>query len=324
MKKLVNTIGPCMLLIIVAVLSSCSKELINESSSSKVYNTQVIKDLQNVNIELTTSTAPAETRGWRRWSLKQRMNVVTADIGGAWGGGKIGGRIGGWVGMGCGSPITGCVFGAAVGAIVGGAYGSWLASPGTRAITNSNNSISIEKACKILINDDMSINENSIKTTATTLNNKIDVDKELLVESKLDDSSLNIGKVHNLILSVMDGTIILQNKDETQTDSSNIKEALFNSKNLIDSCKAVGTEASIGHFSTSDAMLSKVMELFNQVLEEYATETDDVAFIIGKYVDVIDNSNELTSEQKKCIKSGLSTALYSSKYWESTSEEAIK
>ena len=71
-------------------------------------------------------------------------------------------------------------------------------------------------------------------------------------------------------------------------------------------------------------MLSKVMELFNQVLEEYATETDDVALIIGKYVDVIDNSNELTSEQKKCIKSGLSTALYSSKYWESTSEEAIK
>ena len=102
----------------------------------------------------------------------------------------------------------------------------------------------------------MSINENSIKTTATTLNNKIDVDKELLVESKLDDSSLNIGKVHNLILSVMDGTIILQNKAEIQTDSSNIKEALFNSKNLIDSCKAVGTEASIGHFSTSDAKQS--------------------------------------------------------------------
>jgi hypothetical protein len=323
MKKQINTICTCLLLTIVIILASCSNEVTYQVQPPKVSNAQVIKKLQNVNLELI-STVPAETRGWRRWSLKQRMNVITADIGGAWGGGKIGGRIGGWVGMGCGNPITGCVFGAAVGAIVGGAYGSWLASPGTRAISTTNNSISIEKACKILMNDDMSINESAIKITDRTINNKLDVDKKLLIESKLDDNSLNIGKVHNLILSVMDGTVVLQNKDQTQPDSSNIKEALFNSDKLIDSCKVAGTEASIGHFSTSDAMLSKVMELFNQVLEEYASKTDDVAFIVSKYVDVIENSNELTAEQKKSIKSGLATALYSSKYWELTSDESIK
>ena len=68
-------------------------------------------------------------------------------------------------------------------------------------------------------------------------------------------------------------------------------------------------------------MLNRVMELFNQVLEEYASKTDDVAFIIGKYVDVIEDSNELTTEQKQSIKSGLATALYSFKYWETTWEE---
>jgi hypothetical protein len=318
MKKLINTICPSLLLTMIAIFASCSTEVTYEAQSPKVSNTKVVKKLQNVNLELM-STVPAETRGWRRWSLKQKMNVITADIGGAWGGGKIGGRIGGWVGMSCGNPITGCVFGASVGAIVGGAYGSWLASPGTRAIATPNNSLSIEKACKILMNDDMSINENAIKTTDRTINNKLDVDNRLLIESKLDDNSLNIGKVHNLILSVMDGTVILQNKD--LPDSSSIKEALFNSDKLIDSCKIAGTEASIGNLLTSDAMLSKIMELFNQVLEEYASKTDDVAFIVGKYVDIIENSQELTSEQKKSIKSGLATALYSSKYWELTSDK---
>ena len=76
--------------------------------------------------------------------------------------------------------------------------------------------------------------------------------------------------------------------------------------------------SSVGHLPTSDTMLSKVMELFNQVLEGYAFKIDDVAFIIGKYVDVIEESDELTTEQKQCIKSGLATALYSFKYWEST------
>lgn len=298
---------------------SCSKGDTSEIQSSKVENTQVVTDLKNVNSELL-STVPSSTR----WTDKERIRVVSADIGGAWGGGKIGGKVGGSIGMGLGNPITGAVFGAFLGGVIGGAYASWLAAP--EMVVAADNSKSIEQVCKILINDDMSINESAINRIAiraaeSTTVNKLDVEEELIIESRLDENSLDIGKTHNIILSVMDGSVILQNEEQELSDSSNLKEALFNSENFIDNCKAIGADASIGLLSTSDTMLSKVMELFNQVLEGYASETDDVAFIIGKYVDVIEKSNELTTEQKQCIKSGLATALYSFKYWESTFEE---
>ena len=52
------------------------------------------------------------------------------------------------------------------------------------------------------------------------------------------------------------------------------------------------------------------------VIEQYANDCVDVAFIIQKYIEVIDNSNELTPEDKKNIKYGLATALYSTNYWQ--------
>ena len=35
------------------------------------------------------------------------------------------------------------------------------------------------------------------------------------------------------------------------------------------------------------------------------------SFLVGKYVEIIDRTKELSSEQKECIKSGLAIALYS-------------
>ena len=316
----IKGIGACLFLTIAIMLISCSNGDTYEIQSFKVENTQVITDLKNVNSELL-STVPSGTR----WTGKEKMQVVSADIGGAWGGGRIGGRAGGSIGMAFGNPITGAVFGAFLGGVIGGAYASWLAAP-AEMVDIADNSQSIEGVCKILINDDMSINESAINRSAlraaeSTTTNKLDVEEELIIESKLDENSLNIGKTHNIILSVMDGSVILQIEEQALLDSSNLKEALFNSEIFIDSCKAMGADASVGRLSTSDTILSKVMELFNQVLEEYALKTDDVAFIIGNYVDVIEESNELTTEQKQCIKSGLATALYSFKYWESTFEE---
>jgi hypothetical protein len=316
----IKGIGTCLFLTIAIMLVSCSNGNTYEIQSSKVENAQVITDLKNVNSELL-STVPSGTR----WTNKQRLAVVTADIGGAWGGGRIGFRAGGSIGTVIGNPLTGAVFGAFLGGVIGGAYASWLAAP-DEMVSTIDDSQSIEKVCMSIINDDMSINESAINRIAiraveSTTINKLDVEEELIIESNLDENSVNIGKTHNIILSVMDGSVTLQNEEQALSDSSNLKEALFNSENFIDSCKEVAADASVGHLSTSDTMLSKVMELFNQVLEGYVSKTDDVAFIIGKYVDVIEESNELTTEQKQCIKSGFATALYSFKYWESTFEE---
>ena len=154
-----------------------------------------------------------------------------------------------------------------------------------------------------------------------TIYRKLDVDSSLLIMSRLDEKFLTVGRMHNIMLSVMDGSVVL-NADEQKT--SDIKEAIFNSKELMDSCKVIGTDASINNLTASDPLLSKVMELFNTVMEEYVSESDDVAFIISKYVEVIDKSEDLTDEQKTSIKSGLATALYSFEYWESEFDESAK
>ena len=135
---------------------------------------------------------------------------------------------------------------------------------------------------------------------------------ELLTQSKLDENSLVVGRMHNAMLSVLDGSIDIQSSTEIEGESE-LKRALFNSEELMNSCRNIKTDDSN---LTSDKMLNKVMELFNQVLLEYPSKADDVAFIIGKYIDVIEQTTELTKDQKTHIKYGLSTALYSSIYWE--------
>ncbi len=321
MKKMFNKIGTLLLLAVAVIAVSCSNEEMDDLNVSKVENKGVIKELENVNLELLSTVSSDETRGWSRWTTKQRLQVVSADVTGAWAGGKIGGKIGGVVGTGLGSPITGGVFGAFIGAVVGGAYNSWLASPGTRAAINEDDFYSIGQACKIVVNDDFSINEKTIIVNNPTIYRKLDVDSSLLIMSRLDEKFLTVGRMHNIMLSVMDGSVVL-NADEQKT--SDIKEAIFNSKELMDSCKVIGTDASINNLTASDPLLSKVMELFNIVMEEYVSESDDVAFIISKYVEVIDKSEDLTDEQKTSIKSGLATALYSFEYWESEFDESAK
>lgn len=313
MKKIVYIFA---ILFCIGLVSSCSNEDAYEFQSSAVENAQIITDLKNINSELL-STVPSSTtiRKGLAWTGKEWANVVYADATGAWGGGKIGGEIGAAVGLGLGSPITGGVFGAALGAMIGGAGASWMASP---MVVVTDNPLSIEQVCRILVNDDLSINEGVVIIENPTTKIKLDVDEELIINSKLDENSLNIGKVHNLILSVMDGSVILQKEEQT---SSKLKDALFDSKEFIDSCKMIAENASVGRPLSSDKMLSEVMELFNQAFEGYVSEIDDVAFIIGRYMDVIEKTDELTTEQKTCIKSGFATALYSYKYWESRFKE---
>lgn len=314
-------------------VTSCSNDEVCDIQETNVEDAKVVIDLKNVNAELLASS-PSETRGWSSWTTKEKMQVVSADVAGAAAGGKTGLSVGAKVGAVFGNPITGSVFGAALGAIIGGAYASWLASPDENMVaptedenTNLDDFDIISQSCRILINDDLSINEKLIapfafssinKLKASTnkskvTNEKLNVNKELIAQSKLDENSLVVGKMHNAMLSILDGSVEIQPNTEIEGESK-LKRALFSSKEFMDGCRNIKINDSN---LTSDKMLNKVMELFNQVLLEYPSKADDVAFIISKYVDVIENSAELSSDQKKHIKYGLATALYSSAYWDS-------
>lgn len=294
-------------------LYSCSEEsqVVNTASNTQA---QVLIDLYNVNQEICKDV-PKSTRGWSQWTTKQRMAVVAADVGGAWKGGKYGAQIGSKVGLLAGSPITGGVFGAVLGGMVTGSVSSWMAAPETRAL--SNRDIPLEKVCTQLLNEDLSLKESALIPIDAVSSLKLNLDKHIIEASKLDSLSLNVGKVHNAILSVMDGSVTLKETPQ-EANSSSIRSALLNDSLFIQDCKISGIAVTLGEVDTNDALLDGVRNLFNQVLEKYSSNTSDVAFIIGKYIEVIEASNELTEEQKRIIKIGLSTALYSSSYWDKT------
>lgn len=50
------------------------------------------------------------------------------------------------------------------------------------------------------------------------------MDSSLLIMSRLDEKFLTVGRMHNIMLSVMDGSVVL-NADEQKT--SDIKEAPY-------------------------------------------------------------------------------------------------
>lgn len=322
MKKVLFMMG---ITLMALAVTSCSHEDINDIQRSKVEDTEVIKALEHVNAELLAS-APLGTRGW---TTKEKLQVVGADVSGAVGGGRAGAWAGAKIGTTLGNPITGGVFGAAIGAIIGGAYNSWLHSPYIMVIDEAKREKDFKRisySCRLLLNDDLSVNENLFGSVSPSLkrkmkllgnklkstDNKLNVSQELIDQSKLDENSLIVGEMHNVMLSTLDGTAEIRSDIEME-DESELKRELFNSKELMEGCRNIKSNSDN---LTSDEMLNKVMELFNQVLQEYPSKVDDVAFIIGKYIEVIENSTELTEDQKRHIKYGLSTALYSSIYWE--------
>lgn len=331
MNKVFNSVGACLLLSLSFALASCSTEDTNVALSSNVGNSTVIADLETLNSGLLAHAPQPTTRGWSKWSPKQRMVVVAADWAGCKGGARTGATWGARIGAASGQPITGGVFGAVLGGIIGGGFASWLASPDycVKNEDETTNFSKITKTCRTLIDEGLLTAEGTNETLAQIPDKTLSVDKDLIIKSGLDDNSLQVGKMHNIILASLDGTVDLEAKANINTraesvqsdrnvdaETCQLQESIVDSKELMDSCKIIAKMASKGQLMTSDPISDKIMDLFKNILENYSVESSDVAFVIGKYTEIINKTNELTEEQKREIKAALATALYSSKYWE--------
>ena len=317
------------------VMSSCGNENdITQSWSEQTSELQVIRDLEDVNASLLSSSPVLTTRGKKNWgdmTNLEKATVVAADYKGACKGGECGSQIGKYVGLALGSPITGQVFGAALGAIGCGACASWLVWPenlkddGVKKDNGnsipSNKVPAALKACRSLVNSDLTVNYNAVTVANEQVSEKLRVNDTLVKITNLDDTSLTVGRLHNIILSVLDGAVALAENNSSINCQSPIMDSLINNQEFIDSCNVIALKASEGNVINSDRTVSRVMELFQQVLENYSSKTSDVAYIISKYTDVINHSNDLTDKQKEYIGYGLATALYSAKYWESEFNE---
>jgi len=320
MKVKNDVFGTLIFACTVVAFTSCSNETTCEAMSNEPATSNVIAELEKINSELLTSSpqtikrAPAKPINW--------IPVVCADVWGAYRGGKRGGKIGRHVGSIFGSPLKGAIIGATLGGVTYGSYKSYKAWKPQCEIVSSNSPefVQIKESCKNLVNEDGSINEHLIVALDSAVDKKIEVNEDLQNASGLDQQSLNIGKLHNIMLASLNNQIVVGDDPGIPAEPQSLKEEIYNSQEMNNGYDELLAGGDGDEGEGSDETLNKVMELFDQVLQEYATETDDVAFIIGKYMEVIDNTDDLTEEQKNSVKCGLATALYSANYWSLESE----
>lgn len=317
MNKILSTLSIFGMIAVCCFLQSCTNDA-NQEDESVSHYPKIITDLEKINEELLL-IVPQGTR-WGSWNKEEKMKVVVSDLLGALGGAKAGLSFGAKAGLGVGAPhLVGGGF-CLLGALVGGAYGSWMAAP-----TRSANDVfpKIQRVCKVIVKDDLTLNRQSVIVKNDYVDNKINVSPVLLKETRLDANSLNVALMHNIVLSTLDGSVTIKESVGEMADDVKYVNEMLNSEEFMDSCRSVGYRAQNFEFGSCDELTTKIIQLFDKVLEAYASKTDDVAFIIGKYMEVIESSMELTDEQKECIRYGLATALYSSNYWDKRYDEIL-
>lgn len=307
--------------VISTFFTSCSSDEhqvseLNQSEVMKFEDSELIINLMNINDDLLANKA--ETR---KWPPKQWLNVACADIGGAWQGGKGGAVIGAKVGTLLGNPITGAAFGAFLGGAICGAGASWLASPDPYTVTEQNFSYdALQQIFTKVVDENLAVDESSIIVSPIALK-KLELEDEILSTINLNQESLNVGKIHNLILSALDGSVTVDESNAVGTRSalSDTNNTLYSAVMKADEMEELFDEMTVDiandiTFSV-DTKADYVMKLFEVLFIRYSEENKDVVYIINQYSNVIRASSELTNDEKNWIMTGLATALYSFNYW---------
>ena len=260
-------------------------------------------------------------------SAKSILAVVSADLAGACVGGESGAEIGATVGAFFGNPITGGVFGAFIGAVGYGAFSSWLASPSSSSPSSGDfdldeidTAIIIEAYSQYCLGEENSLD--LIFDEFGDLRSQIIVDSAILDMVNLDDDALNVGYHHNVILSALEGNLDIDTQTETivDEDQRTLEEHILYSEEM----KSLFDELSLNNESITsgqDSLPDIVINMYSDLICNYASECMDMVFIINKYSDCINNSDELTDEEKTSLNIGLATSLYSYNYWMSSEYE---
>ena len=66
---------------------------------------------------------------------------------------------------------------------------------------------------------------------------------------------------------------------------------------------------------SGDNLTSRLMNLFFHIIEVYPVNANDMEFILNKYIEVIEESNEFSDNDKELIYSSLSIAASSYEFW---------
>lgn len=309
MKKSIFFIAATLLL----VFSSCEQKFgaYPNSSETTVPESDLLCKIKFLNDSLLaakpTSKSFVQPGAWRR------LQIIAADAGGAYSGGKAGAFYTGFI-LGPEAAPAGAV----IGALIGGACASYVVSESV-PYEESRTRLSVHEPVNI-----KSAKEKTIIAYSEMLSENKNISdytpKIVLVDYPIinDDVTL-LGAKHNIILDKLITTD--QIASTYSRDLSEIESVIINSKEFSDqldvTLESIIDNINYGSSMTFDGddITSKLMNMFFDILTSYPDNLDDIEFIINKYIELVNASNEISESDKELIYCGLSVAASSSEFW---------
>ena len=304
----------------IVVLNSCNKTQDNLSTNIND-ESLIISELKSFNDSLLINLSP--TKGFN----KETLIIVMADLDGAYKGAKTGIRIGSKLGGLAGNPALGAAIGGFIGGIGFGAFQSWLASPSSELsndtpenLTNLDYNIITNAYSRYCMGDNDAID--LIYLESEKVKSQVLLDSTLINMVGLDENSMKVGQYHNVMLSALEGNLADTEKISTKADLGNQEfpkfETVLEAEILYsgEMCSAFNELYQTTEIVEENLELPDViMQMYSELMNQYVSGTEDIIYIINKYTECIDNSSELTADEKNSLKMGLATSLYSYNYW---------
>lgn len=293
----------------VTVLTSCnSNELDLGSSVPKDENhSELLSQMASFNDSILA--VKKQTKTFVQPGAWRRVQIIAADCGGAF----SGGRAGAWAGSALGP--NGALAGGFLGALLGGACGSYVAWESTRGETRATAlvPVNIELAKEKTLNAYVAmLNEDNLFSDYAP--QKINVQYPIV-----NENVTLMGAKHNILLKklVDEKEIYIYGKRKLSEDQVKIINSKEFSEGFNNAMKEIynNISASDGMLLDGDDISSKLMSMFYDILIKYPEGLTDIEFLINKYIDAVKNSQEIPEGDKELIYSGLSVAASSSEFW---------
>lgn len=321
-----NTKIKAILLLVIGIVS-CNKN--EQVATTEIDTSQLISELKSINETLRLS------RPETRISFKRFLDVALADAGGAWAGGKAGVKVGAAVGSLLGSPITGGAVGGFVGAVGFGAVSSWVAYPDEEISVEMPDYETVCDLCEAIAAEYMEeadtedlYEEISVLDEASCkedIASSIFIAQEILDDVELTRKELLVGEKHNIILAGLQGKIATRSNEMKKTRTTDTQDETMPSDEYLIIAEQImrSEEMEEAYYSALEefqyeedhSLPAAVVNLFKEIFHEYPDNIQDVTSVINQYVFCIEQSDELTAEEKSWIRMGLAVSLYSYNYW---------
>ena len=132
------------------------------------------------------------------------------------------------------------------------------------------------------------------------------LDSTLINMVGLDENSMKVGQYHNVMLSALEGNLADTEKISTKADLGSQEfpkfETVLEAEILYsgEMCSAFNELYQTTEIVEENLELPDViMQMYSELMNQYVSGSEDIIYIINKYTECIDNSSELTADEKK-------------------------